>query len=278
MHAARRMGVGMTGVVRSLLNRAVGRAGTDRTAPVGGSSPYFFDDVRPEDTYLVSFPRSGNTYLRHLVAALALGRAPTPAEVQELVPDVHRAASRRRPSQLSPVVAKSHSPPAVVPAKVVYLVRDGRAALLSYHRYLGERGRPTPPDVDDMLAWTGVWPCPWRAHVSGWLRRLDDRGGAAVIRYEDLVDDPVAALRRVAQLAGMRFGEARLERAVKDSSRASMRAAEAMASHGSLNFVGTGAASWREAFGPAALRRFEEECADVLVRLGYPLVGGQGGA
>ncbi|MGH9152788.1 MAG: sulfotransferase domain-containing protein [Acidimicrobiales bacterium] len=263
----------MTGAVRSLLNRAARRVGTDRTARAGGNGPYFFDDVRPEDTYLVSFPRSGNTYLRHLVAALALGRAPTPAEVQQLVPDVHRAASTRRPSQLSPLVAKSHSPPAVVPANVVYLVRDGRAALLSYHRYLGERGHPTPPGVDDMLVWAGVWPCPWRAHVSGWLHHLEDRGRAVVIRYEDLVEDPVAALRRVAQLAGLSFGDDRLERAVKDSSRASMRAAEATASHGSLNFVGTGTASWREAFGPTALCRFEEECADVLVRLGYPLVG-----
>lgn len=233
---------------------------------------FFFDGIRPDDTYLVSFPRSGNTYLRHLVASLVLERAPAPAELHRVVPDVHRSPSTRRPPGAGPLLAKSHSPAAVVPAKVVYLVRDGRAALLSYHRYLGQRGRPTPPGVDAMLAWPDVWPCPWPAHVSGWLRELRDREGALVIRYEDLVAQPLEALRRVALLAGIGFTDEALRRAVDDSSRVSMQATERTAPPGSLNFVGPGPLPWQEVFGSSALSRFEDECGELLSALGYPLV------
>ncbi|MGH3373092.1 MAG: sulfotransferase domain-containing protein, partial [Nocardioidaceae bacterium] len=186
----------------------VGRRATGRAVP---EDAFFFDDIRPDDTYLVSFPRSGNTYLRHLVASLVLDRAPRPGDVQDVVPDVHRSPTTHRPSRPGPLVAKSHAPACRVPARVVYLVRDGRAALVSYHRYLQARGQPTPPSPDDMLAWSGVWPCCWADHVSGWLRQLEGRDESLVVRYEDLVADPKTVLREVAAVAGLACSDDRLE-------------------------------------------------------------------
>ena len=252
------------------LRSRIGGGSRGRVADAAGR--FFFDGVLPDDTYLVSFPRSGNTYLRHLMAALLLDRSPTPSEVQDLVPDVHRAPPGWRPSTGHPVIAKSHAPAADVPARIVYLVRDGRAALLSYHRYLRQRGQPAPPTADAMLDWEEVWPCRWHDHVSGWLRCLEDRPDALVVRYEDLVADPAGVLGRVAALAGLDVREGALRRAVERSTRASMRRTEAAGVPGALNFVGMAAAPWKDAFGAAALARFEIGSGDLLRRLGYPLV------
>lgn len=230
-----------------------------------------FDEVQPDDTYLVSFPRSGSTFLRNLVTALVLDRAPTAAEVQAVVPDIHWSPSSVRPLRPGPMMAKSHAPPSVpVPARVVYLVRDGRAALLSYYRYLQQRGRPTPPHPDGMLAGFECWPCPWADHVAGWLHRVESDDASAVVRYEDLVADPAAALRGVSSLAGLACSEAQVRRAVDHSSRTSMSVAERAGGPGSLNYVGNGGRSGKGDFSPGALADFEAENGELLARLGYP--------
>lgn len=250
------------------------------TAPRHDGQPAFtFDEVRPDDTYLVSFPRSGNTYLRNLLTALVLDRRPTPADVQDVVPDIHWCDGTQRPSSEAPLLVKSHAPPSIpVPAKVVYLVRDGRAALLSYFRYLQRRGRPTPAHADDMLTWPGTWPSSWSDHVAGWLDRLGHQPGSMVVRYEDLVADPTAILGQVAGLAGLDYTEPQRRRAVGHSSRRSMRQAEQAGGPGSLNHVGLGQADlWPTVFSTEARRRFEAAHGDLLSRLGYPLEQGNDG-
>lgn len=253
-----------------ILRRTVFRRALGRGDPHQGPSHFFFDEVRSEDTYLVSFPRSGNTFLRHLVACLLLDRAPTPADIARLVPDVHRSPPGR-PPVLGPLIAKSHAPARAVPAKVVYIVRDGRAALLSYHEYLRRRGRPVPSSVDAMLSWPDVWPRPWSDHVTGWLGQLEQGQGGTLVRYEDLVDDPAGVLRRVAGVAGLAGSDDAVARAVERSSLDAMRSAERDAADGSLNFVGLSRRQWSEVFSRESLARFESACGPLLARLGYPL-------
>jgi len=253
-----------------VLRNAVRRAHSVRRPSTDGQ-PFFFEPIRSGDTYLVSFPRSGNTFLRHLVASLVLDRAPAPREIATLVPDVHRTTTSARPPGGGPLVAKSHAPVRSIPANVVYLVRDGRAALLSYYVYLQQRGRPTPAEVDAMLEWPDVWPCPWPQHVSGWLSYLATRDRSLVLRYEDLVAEPARALREVATLAEIPWTDGAIERAVEHSSVDAMRTAEGGDTPGSLNFVGTTRRGWPETFSGRALARFEAGSRPLLTRLGYPV-------
>jgi hypothetical protein len=232
-----------------------------------------FSRVLARDTYLVSYPRSGSTWMRCMLTTLVRGTEVTPALVSATVPDVHRS-TRARPRHLEPLIVKSHTPFVDLPAKVVYLVRDGRDATLSFH-YLQVQQQRVPADADPRQAFfrEDAWPCPWHEHVSGWLDGLAARepDRALVVRYEDLVADPAGHLEAVAALAGLTAAPPAVARAVRLNARHELRAVERAGGMGSLNHVGASRPDWREVLSPDDRRRYEAVAGPTLARLGYPL-------
>ena len=168
-------------------------------------NPMLFSRVLARDTYLVSFPRSGSTWLRCMLTTLVHGTEVTPELVAATVPDVHRS-DRTRPRHLDPLVVKSHTPFVDIPAKVVYLVRDGRDAIMSFHSLQVKQSR-LAAETDPRLLFfrDDAWPCPWHEHVTGWLDGLAGRppDRHIVVRYEDVVAAPARHVEAVARLAGI---------------------------------------------------------------------------
>jgi estrone sulfotransferase len=232
-----------------------------------------FSRVLARDTYLVSYPRSGSTWLRCMLTTLVHGTEVSPALVSATVPDVHRS-SRTRPRHLDPLIVKSHTPFVEMPAKVVYLVRDGRDATLSFH-YLQVQQRRVPADADPRLAFfrDDAWPCHWHDHVSGWLDGLAGRGADRylVLRYEDLVAEPGKQLETVARLTGLAAPAPDVERAVRLNARHELQEVERAGGAGSLNHLGTSRPDWRDVLSPEDRRRYEAVAGPTLARLGYPL-------
>ena len=232
-----------------------------------------FSRVLARDTYLVSYPRSGSTWLRCMLTTLVHGTEVTPALVSATVPDVHRS-NRARPRNVEPLVVKSHTPFVDIPAKVVYLVRDGRDAIVSFH-YLQMQRHRVPPGTDPRLAFFGddAWPCRWHEHVTGWLDGLAGRDADryVVLRYEDLVAEPEKHLEAVARLAGLTEPAPAVELAVQLNARHELRAVERAGGAGSLNHLGTSRPDWRDVLGPEERRRYEALAGPTLARLGYPL-------
>ena len=233
-------------------------------------SKHFYHRVRCDDVYLVSFPRSGNTYARFMLTALLVGHAPSAQDVAATIPDIYWQSNRIRPRTLRRVMAKSHGPMYPLVAKIVYIVRDGREALLSYYYRLAAGGAVHPQDVADMLLWDKPWPCTWAEHVRGWLSYLDSAGIGMVIRYEDLVRDPVQELGKIAAFLELHKSEGALAAAVENSTKSKMAAAEERTNKGSLGFVGITPTRWQEIFSREDVRKFENRHAEILRRLGYP--------
>jgi hypothetical protein len=233
--------------------------------------PYLFARVQPSDTYLVSFPRSGNTWLRSLLTALVHDTEVTPELVQATIPDVHRS-DRTQPPPGSWGLIKSHTPFVDMPARVVYLARDGRDAMLSYWAYLVARGRLDQGEgPGPFLRSTDVWPCPWPQHVDAWLDGVARRpkGRSLVVRYEDLVTDTAEGLARVAELAGLPVSVPRVTRAVRRADLAALQRAEASSGPGSLNLVSTQRPRWPDAVSSEDATSFMAVAGPVLQRLGY---------
>jgi hypothetical protein len=95
-----------------------------------------------QDYYLVSYPRSGNTWLRAMIAELLYGKSgESIKDIQYYVPDIHVATSKHRliPSPFR--VFKSHdrllNDAYFTPnyKKVIYLIRDPRDVVISHFRY-----------------------------------------------------------------------------------------------------------------------------------------------
>lgn len=184
--------------------------------------------VRPEDRFLVSYPRSGNTWVRFMLTTLLAG---TPADFQSIerhVPDIYRVGAGRLWQLSSPRFLKSHEPATRRYPVVVYLIRDPRDVALSYYHYRAREGviegGLTPPQswMESFAAGTAdPYFGSWSDHVEGWL----DSGHPAltVIRYEDALADPETALESISAAFGIRATREALKQAVNSSSPTRMR-------------------------------------------------------
>lgn len=148
-----------------------------------------------EDVFIVGYPKSGNTWFQNLAAGAIYGVNPLFAPdtlIQELVPDIHHKRFYKR--FWTPMLFKSHLLPQSDYKRVIYLLRDGRDAMVSYFHFLSAM-RGEVPDFAEMVGTGEGLICKWHDHVEAWL---DNPYGAEmlIIRYEDLKTDPVRELQR----------------------------------------------------------------------------------
>lgn len=164
-------------------------------APLGLIDPieswFGIRSVLPDDIYVVSYPRSGNTWMRYVMAYLIRGTAERlhPADINEIAPDAYVHADSVNARGAGRII-KIHEPFLDTCPRVVHIVRDWRAAAVSYwhfsrrlHRYPGtfsEFIRSPHPDRHGS----------WKAHARARLRRIAASPHTIqAIRYEDLVAD-----------------------------------------------------------------------------------------
>ena len=92
--------------------------------------------VRPDDIFIVSYPRSGNTWTRFLIANFLFPSEDVSfANIERLIPDAEAQSSRYMKRAPSPRIIKSHEYFDHRYRKVVYIVRDPRDIALSYYNF-----------------------------------------------------------------------------------------------------------------------------------------------
>ena len=154
--------------------------------------------------YLVSYPRSGNTLAREYFSLLQ-GRP----QLSVYDGDVVGAPARGLTQALDHVeVVKSHQMPAGDDA-LIYLVRDGRNAALSflYMAFLfGGHSFSQLSEVHDALRDLDAAEGSWADHVGRAVQQSDTRP-TLFVRHEDLVREPAATLARMARFMNAELSE-----------------------------------------------------------------------
>jgi len=189
--------------------------------------------IFPDDVFLTSYPRSGNTWTRFLVGNLVYQNEPvTFLTVERLVPDMYKSSDRVLRNLPRPRILKSHECFDPRYKKVIYIVRDPRdVAVSNYHWELKLRSvRDGFPIEDFVPRWMEpqFWPRigSWGDHVTSWLSTRQGNKGFLLLRYEDLKQDPQRALAQAAEFLGIEPSMERLNRAVELSSAENMRKLE----------------------------------------------------
>ena len=195
-------------------------------------------DVFPDDTFLVSYPKSGNTWTRFLIANLVYAaRHPDFSNINELIPDPEALSKRHLKSLPRPRILKSHQYFDPRYQKVIYIVRDPRDVVLSeYHfqikRRLIAEEFPLAEFVARFLGDQQDHPYGnWFENVGSWFFTRGSHPGFLLVRYEALQSQAGPEMGRIAKFLGVRGDSASLAYAIEQSSADRMRELEKKQAH-----------------------------------------------
>jgi len=188
-----------------------------------------------KDVYLVSYPRSGNTWMRVMLAELMYGESgDSLADLGYYMPDSKKPQSIKNTIQSNFHIIKTHDPfmrnrLSENFRKVIYLVRDPRDVVISWHRFSSVSYYKF--DLDQFIfEWvTGrIYPTSWSTHVSSWTGPGYEKINIemCIIKYEDLLVDTITNLQKVADFIDLDKSEDELRKAVKKGSAKQMRKKE----------------------------------------------------
>jgi Sulfotransferase domain len=245
--------------------------------------------VFPEDTFIVSYFRSGSTWSRFLFGNLIHEHeAVTFTNMERLVPFIYNQPDRilRR----LPRVLKSHECFDPRYPRVIYIVRDPRDVAVSFYFY-NIKVRVIP-DGYSMEKFVERWISAkvvdyadrvgsWQDHVLSWIRLRQGKPGFVLVRYEDLLRDPEKMLVELAPFVGIVPTPERIERAVRLSSVSHMQSLEEKQAQEWITTKGTRqdipfvrsakAGEWRKRLPPGAVKMLEDAWGATIKELGYDL-------
>ena len=187
---------------------------------------------RPNDIYIVSYPRSGTTWLQMILYQLTTDGNMDFDHITEFVPFFERALSlgQNLNALKSPRVFKTHSTYRQVPKgpfKYIYVARNGRDVLTSYFHFhkshLGFKG--TPDDFLQAFVRGKLGYGSWFQHVAEWKKHADD-GSVLFLQYEELARDLGEWLPRIATFCGVGIPPHRQDEILERCSFAYMKAHE----------------------------------------------------
>jgi Sulfotransferase domain. len=244
--------------------------------------------IFPDDIFLTSYPRSGNTWTRFLVGNLVhTEEAVTFLNVERLVPDMYKHGDYYMRHLPRPRILKSHEVFDPRYKRIIYIVRDPRdVAISNYHWEMKQRSVKDGVPIEEFLPdWIGgkVWDRlgNWGDHVTSWLSTRGDRAAFVMLRYEDLIEDPARELVKVANLLGIEPSPERLARAANLSSADRMRQLEQTQGKKWVQtrytrqdkpFVRKAASGgWKAVLSPKSVAAIEAAWGDIMTSIGYPL-------
>ena len=253
--------------------------------------------VYPDDTFVVSYPRSGNTWTRFLVANLVYpDKNVSFANIEKLIPDTLQSsrALKRTPR---PRIIKSHEYLDLRYPKIIYIVRDPRDVALSSYNFRRkyreiEDTLPLEKFIEDFIAGRpeSGWGT-WAENVASWIFTRRQSEKFLLLRYEDMIKDTRAELARIAEFMRIEPQQERLQTAIERSSAERMRDLEKreeeqwVATVGSfaraqtqqrrkdIPFVGVASSGgWRAALPDRCVHQIESAWGELMTTVGYELV------
>jgi hypothetical protein len=185
--------------------------------------------VFPDDTFLVSFPKSGNTWARFLLAnILRPGEVVDFSNVNEVIPGPDVTPNRELLRMRRPRVVKSHQYFDPRYPRVIYIVRDPRDVAVSQYHFQRKRrlfadDYPIEDFVTRFVAGETCDYASWGEHVASWVSTRAGQPGFLLIRYEDMIQDTARELSHMATFLGLNVSPDMIRDAVTRSSAEKMR-------------------------------------------------------
>lgn len=260
-------------------------------APAGRNLTVF-----PDDVFITSFPRSGNTWTRFLIGNfLAQDGSLNFNNLEARVPEIHANSDRKMRRLTRPRVLKSHEAYDGRYPRVIYIVRDPRDVAISKYHYNVATGKHSADyPIEEFLPrfiageFDREWGT-WAEHVRGWLSNRQGQEDFLLLRYEDMKLNPRNELLRIAAfLHRCGFGKIdsspeRLKQAIERSTAERMRSLERQQGFrwarlpkereikGYVAVRTAVSGDWSSLLPQDGVAQIESAWGDVMTQLSYPL-------
>ncbi|HYG74446.1 MAG TPA: sulfotransferase domain-containing protein [Planctomycetota bacterium] len=240
--------------------------------------------VLPDDTFIVSYPKSGNTWTRFLIGALYFGKPMLFSNIEEKVPDIYQNTNKALLRVAQPRILKSHEYFEPRYRRVIYIARDPRDVLVSYYFHFRKFNYITDAVsleefAQSFFAGTLDPFGTWGENVGSWLGAREHNADFLLLRYEDMLRDTRAEARRIVAFLKLSATDAQLDAAISSSSADNMRQLEReqgdqwkplRETRKTIPFVRSAeSGGWTKQLSPALAKAVEALWPQQMRRLGY---------
>jgi estrone sulfotransferase len=245
----------------------------------------FMHSLRESDIFIVTYPRSGTTWLGFMLANLLKGKTDELLTLREssfgkYVPTVGPEPKGNVVSKFAmlpdPRYFRTHSLFNASFPNVIYLLRDPRDVMVSYFHFC----KLTNPDFNlamkEFIIREDFMICGWDVHVSGWLLENTPKS-LLMVKYEEILSDAVTVLRKIADYSKLECQESDLIRVSSASEFGKMRSLENKfgvdrVKDYSEKFIRRGESGvWRDELDEECLETIEKKFGSVMKCVGYEL-------
>lgn len=191
-------------------------------------TPY---NSKHNDIYIVSYPKSGSTWLSFLVANAGLKYFKVNKQINffnyhHIIPDIHDGRDiKENIHPFNSRIIKSHSFFNPFYKSVLYVIRHPEDVMISYFIFLSKLGR-YKDNISKFIRSKKFGISSWVNHVDGWLSNNNPALGIIVIRYEDLKNNSSKEIINLFEYLGYSLSNEDAEYATLKSSFLNMKKME----------------------------------------------------
>ena len=190
-----------------------------------------------QDIYLVSFPKSGSTWLNFIIANINMlmsgqDRRATFLNIHQYVPDIHDCRFVGKPVLDWPGfnIIKSHSQYNRLYPHVIYIVRNPADVLVSYYKFQVGLGNYSGSFSNFIRSANGIKN--WNQHVTGWFLKSPASLPFYLIKYENLKNNPHEVIKDLYIQLGFELRDEIISDALERSSFENMKKSEKSLNYG----------------------------------------------
>lgn len=246
-------------------------------------------ELFPDDTWVVSFPKSGTTWIQQIVRLIHARGEDDGGKISDVVPCLEAASCFGSDVSISslqrPRAFKSHFPyhhmpcglPSETPCKYIFVARNPKDVAVSFfHHYLSFKYVENLC-WDDFVSWflSGkVSYGDYFEHVLSWWEHRNDKN-VLFLKYEDMKKDLHSTIVQISQFLGYNLSHDLVEKIAKKSTFTSMKT-DASVSYEWLDpgipFIRKGViGDWKNYFTPEQSKWFDVKYVEKFKPVGLEL-------
>tara|TARA_A100001011_G_C14303911_1_gene842118 strand:- start:531 stop:1403 length:873 start_codon:yes stop_codon:yes gene_type:complete len=182
-----------------------------------------FFKILPDDTFIVSYPKSGNNWVRFIVANLINKNFKNInfENLDQIVPDIHETKESELNKLKDPRIFSSHDYFDVRFNKVIYIIRDPRDVIVSTYFYLSKlkilkNNYPKRRYVQRFL--DGEFDSTfgsWYQNVGSWHGTKNKN--ILFIRYEDMLKNKYTSIKKISEFLNIKHNKKKLNKVLENT-------------------------------------------------------------